>query len=95
MVKAFAENQTLLAEQARYFYANSDFLAWQQANKYNASVMYANESYAGEKEAKNERLLTSTPSAQDTYQLVNKLYIWLILFLSLALLWIERKWRTG
>lgn len=85
MFQALGDNQALLAKQAQYFYAAEDFLAWQQADKHQASEGFM----------KSMVLSRDDFSAADTYQPINKFYLWLFMFISLALLWTERKWQTN
>ena len=87
---ALTEKQVLLAKQARYFYGNNKFLAWQQAIKHNASRRYESEAPTA-----NRVLSGREVNAAATYRQINKLYLWLIMFISLALLWLERKWHAG
>jgi hypothetical protein len=85
MFQALDDNQALLAKQAQYFYPAEAFLAWQQANKHQASEGFM----------KSMALSRDDFSAADNYQPINKLYLWLFMFISLSLLWIERKWQTN
>jgi hypothetical protein len=85
MFQALDDNQTLLAKQAQYFYPAEKFLAWQQADKHQASERFM----------KSMALFRDDFSTADTYQPINKLYLWLFMFISLGLLWIERKWQTN
>ncbi|MFT6919021.1 MAG: hypothetical protein ACJA2G_001656 [Cognaticolwellia sp.] len=85
MFQALDDNQALLAKQAQYFYPAENFLAWQQANKHQTSERFM----------KSMALSRDDFSAADTYQPINKLYRWLFMFISLSLLWIERKWQTN
>ena len=81
---ALSEAPRILAEQMRYFYDEAGFLAWQQAEKIRASI----------RNVENLRPKQHASHAKD-YDQVNKFYLWCFLFLSLAILWIERKWQTG
>ncbi len=83
--QAFSTDQELVATQARYFYGAEDFLAWQQANKQQVSKKHANGSSGVE----------SSLKVVDSYQPTDKRYLWLLMFISLSLLWIERKWQSG
>ena len=83
--KVFNAAQALLATQARYFYHEADFLAWQQANKHQISQQYA-QPFSQTDFAVNPVM---------SYQVANKHYFWLLMFISMSLLWIERKWQSG
>ncbi|MBA6292387.1 hypothetical protein H4J58_08545 [Colwellia sp. MB3u-70] len=85
MFQALDDNQALLAKQAQYFYPAENFLAWQQADKHQASEGFM----------KIMALSRDDFIAADTYQPINKIYLWLCMFISLGLLWIERKWQTN
>ncbi|MGB1262158.1 MAG: hypothetical protein ACPG52_04520 [Cognaticolwellia sp.] len=82
VMQAFADEQTLLAEQARYYYAGNDFSAWQQANKRQAGASYAGIT----------ALSYFNKQLAERYQAANKVYLWLLMFIALSLLWFERKW---
>lgn len=90
LFQALNDKQDLLAEQARYFYSEVDFAAWQQAIKHQASKAYTVEKSDGNRALSSTAFLNSSA----TYQAINKFALWLIMFISLALLWIERKWQA-
>ncbi|MBA6391351.1 hypothetical protein H4J38_11270 [Colwellia sp. BRX10-3] len=88
--QALNDKQAVLAEQVQYFYSEEDFSAEQQAIKYHDS-----KGYATEKRDENITLShTESLNSPDAYRAVNKFSVWLMMFISLALLWIERKWRA-
>ncbi|SEL26423.1 hypothetical protein SAMN05216262_10875 [Colwellia chukchiensis] len=82
---ALAEDQRLLASQARYFYDDADFRVWQQARKQGASRKYSS----------NKALANKALVKRHSYQAVDKRYLWLIMLTLLLLLWLERKWYAG
>lgn len=84
-LQAFDDNQELLAMQARYFYDRTDFLPWQQARKHQVSAKYTN----------SFSLASDKLSTGKYFQAIDKRYLWLIMFISLSLLWFERKWQSA
>ncbi len=60
-------------------------MEWQQANKQQVSKKYAN----------GLSPVQSTRNVANNYQDVDKRYLWLLMFISLSMLWIERKWQSG
>ena len=83
--QAFSNEQALLATQARYFYGAEDFLAWQQVDKHQVSKKHANALSPME----------SSLKVANSYQSADKRYLWLLMFITLSMLWIERKWQSG
>lgn len=84
-VDAFDSNNQLIARQSRYIYPKTSYIAWQQAVKHQTSINF--------NELKSAESKVSYPVAR--LQAVNKLYLWLVLFIALVFLWLERKWLTG
>ncbi|MGB2739532.1 MAG: hypothetical protein WBC60_03125 [Cognaticolwellia sp.] len=92
--KAMNEKQILLAKQARYFYDEKDFLAWQQANKHLVSKRWSVGALALGLTEHNDGMVEHNvqANAMKRYQAINKSYLWLLMFITLSLLWLERKW---
>lgn len=87
--KVLNDKQVTLTEQHRYYYSDVDFPAWQQAMKHQAS-----ENQLVEGDLNNiVPLENKAANLSFAYQPINKFILWLIMFLSLTLLWIERKWQ--
>ena len=91
--KAMNEKQILLAKQARYFYDEKDFLAWQQANKHLVSKRWSVGALALGLTEHNDGMVEHNvqANAMKRYQAINKSYLWLLMFITLSLLWLERK----
>ena len=95
--QAMSEQRVLLAKQARYFYDEKDFLAWQQANKHLVSKRWSLGSLALGLTEHNDGMVEHNvqANAMKHYQGINKSYLWLLMFITLSLLWLERKWQSG
>lgn len=87
--KALNDQQSKLSEQARYFYDQNAFPAWQQGIKHAVSQFNADANYT-DNYADNDAFNSS-----HIYQQVDKFILWLIMFVSLVLLWFERKWQSN
>lgn len=83
--QAFNAKQVLLATQSHYFYGETNFLAWQQEIKHKISKKYAPII------ARTESTVTPVIG----YQAADKRNVWLLMLITLSLLWIERKWQTS
>jgi hypothetical protein len=83
-LEALNSREKLLTKQSRYIYPEASFDAWQQTSKYYLSMKNSALSiFSVQKADKDEQ-----------FQETNKLYLWLILLLSMTFLWLERKWLT-
>ena len=95
--QAMNDQQVLLAKQARYFYDEKDFLAWQQANKHLVSERWSLNpielNFIEHNDARGEHNVQANTMKYD--QSINKNYLWLLMFITLSLLWLERKWQSG
>lgn len=95
--QALSKQRVLLAKQARYFYDEKDFLAWQQSNKHLVSKRWSLGSLALELTEYKDGMVEHNvqANAMKFYQAINKSYLWLLMFITLSLLWLERKWQSG
>ena len=90
------DKQTILSEQHRYYYSEKDFPAWQQAIKHQASEHQLESGNLNKIMPSDVVAMESeTAHLSSTYQPVNKFLLWLIMFISLIVLWIEQKWRSS
>ena len=94
--KVLNDKQTILSEQHRYYYSEKDFPAWQQAIKHQASEHQLESGNLNKIMPSDVVAMESeTAHLSSTYQPVNKFLLWLIMFISLIVLWIEQKWRSS
>jgi hypothetical protein len=93
LFQALNDQQSILSEKARYFYDQDAFPAWQQGIKHAVSQFNADANYTDnytDNYADNDAFNSS-----HVYQQVDKFILWLIMFVSLVLLWFERKWQSN
>ena len=94
--KVINDKQAILSEQHRYYYSEKDFPAWQQAIKHQASENQLDVEYLNNIIPSDfVPLEGESAHLSSTYQPVNKFLLWIITFISLIVLWIERKWRSS
>ena len=89
--KVLNDKQEILAEQTRYYYSQTDFPAWQQAIKHKVSQYQSESKYLENLTLLENKVVDSSV----VYQPINKFILWLIMFIALVGLWIERKWHSN
>jgi hypothetical protein len=87
--QALNDQQSILSEQVRYFYDQEAFPAWQQGIKHAVSQFNADANYT------DNYADSDAFNSSHVYQQVDKFILWLIMFVSLVLLWLERKWQSS